>query len=157
MDEATFPTRQQPIHETETIAHDDDEDEMPMPKIERMYKPRGTLTEKDRRETFERGPMDLAARSGGTVASANGASVTSNGTVSRLTPKSDSRHVPSGPRDLKDFDQPAYLRRGIALPPMDESMEDEAMPVMQETRQSEMPEQKPVRDDRPAFLKRIMD
>jgi len=162
MDEPNFPTRQQPIRETEMIAHDDDEDEMPMPKIERMYKPRGTLTEKERRETFERGPMDLAARSGGTVASANGASVTSSGTVSRLTPKSDSRHVPSGPRDLKDFDQPAYLRRGISLPPMDdrssdEAMEDELVPVMQESRPTEMPEQKPVRDDRPAFLKRIMD
>lgn len=118
-----------------------DAEEIPLPKIERMYKPRGTLTEKDHRETFERGPVDLATRSGGSIA--------------RLTPKTETRHVPSGPRDLKDYDQPAYLRRGISLPPIEESGEE-----MQSVA-AEMVERKEAaardRDDRPAFLKRIMD
>src|ERR1035437_9813085 len=44
-----------------------DGEEIPLPKIERMYKARGTLTEKDHRETFERGPVDLPTRSGGSI------------------------------------------------------------------------------------------
>ena len=119
---------------------DEETEELPLPKIERMYKPRGTLTEKDRRETFEREPVDLSSRSGGTI--------------TRLTAKSETRHVPSGPRDLKDFDQPAYLRRGVTLPPIDEAA-DEPQPVMAGGEQRE-PQSKE-RDDRPAFLKRIMD
>ncbi len=121
----------------------DMDEEIPLPKVERMYKPpRGTLTEKDHRETFERGPVDLSARSGGTI--------------TRLTPKSETRHVPSGPRDLKDYDQPAYLRRGITLPPIEEaSDESQAVPagVIPERKEPTSKE----RDDRPAFLKRIMD
>jgi cell division protein FtsZ len=157
MEETTFPTRQQPIRETETISDDSIED-IPLPKIERMYQPRGTLTEKERPATFERQQFDLGQRNANANANSTTA-VTSNGTVARLTPKSDTRHVPSGPRDLKDFDQPAYLRRGISLPPMDEAatIEDEPQAVMQDTRSSEMVEAKPARDDRPAFLKRIMD
>jgi cell division protein FtsZ len=168
MEEPAF-TRQQPVREIddrssldnrssiETLA-DDEIEEIPLPKIERMYQPRGTLTEKERPATFERQQFDLGQRNVNANANSTTA-VTSNGTVARLTPKSDTRHVPSGPRDLKDFDQPAYLRRGIALPPIDEAvtMEEELQPVMQDARSSEMVEPKPVRDDRPAFLKRIMD
>ncbi len=121
-------------------------DELPLPKIERMYKPRGTLTEKDHRETFERGPspeaIDLSARSGGAI--------------TRLTPKSETRHVPSGPRDLKDYDQPAYLRRGITLPPIDEAG-DEEQPALAGALASSRQTAPKERDDRPAFLKRIMD
>jgi hypothetical protein len=163
MEETTFTTRQQPIREmddrssTETIAEDERE-EIPMPKIERMYQPRGTLTEKERPATFERQQFDLGQRNANANANSTTA-VTSNGTVAQLTPKSDTRHVHSGPRDLKDFDQPAYLRRGISLPPMDEAttIDEEPQAVMQDARSSEMAEAKPVRDDRPAFLKRIMD
>lgn len=119
-----------------------DGEEIPLPKIERMYKPRGTLTEKDHRETFERGPVDLPTRSGGSIA--------------RLTPKSETRHVPSGPRDLKDYDQPAYLRRGITLPPIDESGDEmQAVAATESTERREAASKD--RDDRPAFLKRIMD
>lgn len=119
-----------------------DGEEIPLPKIERMYKARGTLTEKDHRETFERGPVDLPTRSGGSIA--------------RLTPKSDTRHVPSGPRDLKDYDQPAYLRRGISLPPIDESGDEmQAVAATEATDRKETASKD--RDDRPAFLKRIMD
>ena len=78
------------------------------------------------------------------------------GQISRLTPRTDSRHVPSGPRDLKDYDQPAYLRRGITLPPIDEG-EGEPQLVgagVASDRNASSPKD---RDDRPAFLKRIMD
>ncbi|HET6402822.1 MAG TPA: cell division protein FtsZ [Candidatus Kapabacteria bacterium] len=119
-----------------------DGEEIPLPKIERMYKPRGTLTEKDHRETFERGPVDLPTRSGGSIA--------------RLTPKSETRHVPSGPRDLKDYDQPAYLRRGVSLPPLDKAGDElQAVAATQTTERKEATSKD--RDDRPAFLKRIMD
>jgi len=113
---------------------EDEEQPMQMPKIERMYKPRGTLTEK------ERPTQDYAGRA----------------TASRLTPKSDNRHVPSGPRDLKDYDQPAYLRRGITLPPIEEPG-DEGETVTVGAPQSKKEEPRKERDDRPAFLKRIMD
>jgi cell division protein FtsZ len=125
------------------------EQPMALPKIERMYQPRGTLTEKERPSSFDRSrieTVDVPTRG-------------ANGSVVRLTPKSETRHVPSGPRDLKDFDQPAYLRRGIALPPIEEAEDPEAQTVMQESRPSQQPEERrsPERDDRPAFLKRIMD
>jgi cell division protein FtsZ len=121
--------------------------EMPvqLPKIERMYVPRGTLTEKERPEAQVERPA------------ATGASPV------RLTPKTETRHVPSGPRDLKDFDQPAYLRRGITLPPIDESEEGELQAVTAGGRQEAKTEQRGQepksrdRDDRPTFLRRIMD
>jgi hypothetical protein len=117
-----------------------------LPPIERMYQPRGTLTEKERPTTFEREPVDVSAH------------ISSNSVV-RLTPKTDSRHVPSGPRDLKDYDQPAYLRRGISLPPIEEADESNGNAVAQSMAVAES--QEAVRqhdaDDRPAFLKRIMD
>ncbi len=141
----------QALRETTMDAHDDEE-EIPLPKIERMYKPRGTLTEKDRRETYERGSVDLVARSGAAIRS-NAEHV---GNIARLTPKSDTKHVPSGPRDLKDFDQPAYLRRGITLPPIEET-EDEQQVVAEPARPERREESPRNRDDRPAFLKRIMD
>jgi cell division protein FtsZ len=120
----------------------DNNEEISLPKIERMYKARGTLTEKDHRETFERGPVDLPTRSGGSIA--------------RLTPKAETSHVPSGPRDLKDYDQPAYLRRGISLPPIEESGDEmQAVAVTETTERKEAASRD--RDDRPAFLKRIMD
>jgi len=119
-----------------------DGEEIPLPKIERMYKARGTLTEKDHRETFERGPVDLPARSAGSIA--------------RLTPKTDTRHVPSGPRDLKDYDQPAYLRRGVSLPPVEESGDELQAVATAETADRKESASRD-RDDRPAFLKRIMD
>ena len=84
------------------------------------------------------------------------------------TPKTDQRHVPSGPRDLKDFDQPAYLRRGISLPPIEEETENEEVAVQREAsnansdRSSSQERKDPVRsasarDDRPTFLRKIMD
>jgi hypothetical protein len=118
-----------------------------LPKIERMYVPRGTLTEKDRPEA----PRERATPTGGSPV--------------RLTPKTETRHVPSGPRDLKDFDQPAYLRRGITLPPIDETEESESgelQPVTAggsrhvERKQDDSQKQRD-RDDRPTFLRRIMD
>jgi cell division protein FtsZ len=125
-----------------------------LPKIERIYQPRGTLTEKDRPSGFDRRRME-------TIDLPTNANERSNGSVVRLTPKTDTRHVPSGPRDLKDYDQPAYLRRGIALPPIEDAEERsfaDAQVVMQESKpaQQEEPRAKD-RDDRPAFLKRIMD
>jgi hypothetical protein len=118
-----------------------------LPKIERMYVPRGTLTENDRPEA----PRERATPTGGSPV--------------RLTPKTETRHVPSGPRDLKDFDQPAYLRRGITLPPIDETEESESgelQPVTAggsrhvERKQDDSQKQRD-RDDRPTFLRRIMD
>jgi hypothetical protein len=115
-----------------------------LPPIERMYQPRGTLTEKERPSTFEREPIDHGSH---------------NNSVVRLTPKTDSRHVPSGPRDLKDYDQPAYLRRGVALPPIEETDEANAAAVTQNAQMVEHREEIRQRDpdDRPAFLKKIMD
>jgi cell division protein FtsZ len=117
-----------------------------LPKIERMYVPRGTLTEKERPEHRD---IERPAPTGASPV--------------RLTPKTDTRHVPSGPRDLKDFDQPAYMRRGISLPPIDEAEEGELQPVTAGGRTEAKPEQRTQdpkprdRDDRPTFLRRIMD
>ena len=140
-----------PLRETGMHSSDKNSNEQPMtlPKIERMYQPRGTLTEKDRSSSYDRGrieTVDVAMHG-------------TNGSAVRLTPKSETRHVPSGPRDLKDFDQPAYLRRGISLPPIEETETSEAQVVVQESRPSQQTEERRERDrdDRPAFLKRIMD
>ena len=122
------------------------EEQSPLPRIERIYKPRGTLTEKDRSTTYEREPMDLGER-------------TDSNSVVRLSPKLDSRHVPSGPRDLKDYDQPAYQRRGIAIPVMEDVEEVAVQEQVIDTRQEEeaVARARRDRDDRPAFLARIMD
>jgi cell division protein FtsZ len=134
------------------------EEAMPLPKIERMYVPRGTLTEKDGRETFERASM-RSTSTDGPISPAERDGVREHaGQISRLTPRTDSRHVPSGPRDLKDYDQPAYLRRGISLPPIEEGAEE---PELVGATAASAPERNAApakdRDDRPAFLKRIMD
>ena len=140
----TQPAREtQREPERETANYADAEQKVAMPKIERMYSPRGTLTEKERPERHHAGER-------------HGVSAV------RLTPKTDSRHVPSGPRDLKDFDQPAYMRRGISLPPIEEIDETVLQPAgapareaKPETRREE-PKSRD-RDDRPTFLRRIMD
>ena len=134
------------------------EETSPLPKIERMYVPRGTLTEKDGRETFERASM-RSANTDGPISPAERDGVREHaGQISRLTPRTDSRHVPSGPRDLKDYDQPAYLRRGISLPAIEEDVEE---PELVGATATSAPERNAApqkdRDDRPAFLKRIMD
>jgi hypothetical protein len=140
------------------------EEAMPLPKIERMYVPRGTLTEKDGRETFERASI-RSTSTGGPISPAERDGVREHaGQISRLTPRTDSRHVPSGPRDLKDYDQPAYLRRGISLPPIEDdrsSVEGSEEPELVGATAASTPERNATpakdRDDRPAFLKRIMD
>lgn len=115
--------------------------QMSMPRVERMFVPRGTLREK------ETSKYDAASQESHEQAVAN---------VARLTPKTDTRHVPSGPRDLKDYDQPAYLRRGIQLPPIGDA--EETVAVAQETKKAEAaPEVRRDRDDKPAFLRKIMD
>lgn len=125
------------------------------PKIERMY--RGTLTEKERGSSFDRRPEPQSFDR-----MANGMDH-SRATATRLTPRQETRHVPSGPRDLKDFDQPAYMRRGVNLPPIDvvDAPEEMTAAPQRETlgRQTEQrPEPGPKhRDDRPTFLRRIMD
>jgi cell division protein FtsZ len=147
---AQAPTRESVSYASESKP----ESTSSLPKIERMYTPRGTLTEKERTTTYDRSPMET-----------NGSARHSQGSSPvRLTPKTDTRHVPSGPRDLKDFDQPAYLRRGISLPPIEESEETEMQPAgantrppaNQETRREETRASRD-RDDRPTFLRRIMD
>ncbi len=163
MDNTPMIEAMQPLRETSTM--EIGEDSTPLPKIERMFKPRGTLTEKDGRETFERGTVDLTARSEGsvrTIGSPRPEEAHHAGQISRLTPRTDNRHVPSGPRDLKDYDQPAYLRRGISLPPIadDRAAEDgDAEPQLVGASAAQERAAAPVkdRDDRPAFLKRIMD
>lgn len=127
--------------------------ETPMPKIERMYNPnRGTLTEKERPNAFDR-TSDYDRQRASAI---------------RLTPRNDQRHVPSGPRDLKEFDQPAYLRRGINIPPVSEPQEENepvTVPASREASSGRMDQRKPEqdapapkhRDDRPTFLRRIMD
>jgi hypothetical protein len=80
----------------------------------------------------------------------------------RLTPRTEGRNAPSGPRDLKDFDQPAYLRRGVNLPQTDiaESNDDMETVPQRENLGARQQEQRPEpkhRDDRPTFLRRIMD
>lgn len=119
------------------------EPEVALPKVERIN-PRGTLQEREQNSNaFER--------------LSNGAFRAS--TPVRLTPTSEMNHVPSGPRDLKEFDTPAYLRRGITLPSIEEQEDAAEVPVMVG---SDYIEQAPqmnarVRDDRPTFLRKIMD
>jgi cell division protein FtsZ len=104
----------------------------PMPSVERVTN-RGTLSESTQKaDAFDR--LNEGAYRANSI---------------RLTQTDDTMHIPSGPRDLKEFDTPAYLRRGISLPPM-EAEEEEVEHVQQQQSQ-------PNRDDRPAFLKKIMD
>ncbi len=75
----------------------------------------------------------------------------------RLTPQNETSHVPSGPRDLKEYDTPAYLRRGINIPTIEEqevSVEQEHSQVIED---SYTPAPIRERDDRPTFLRKIMD
>jgi hypothetical protein len=133
----------------------------PLPKIERMYT-RGTLTEKsERTSSFERPSIDRDNEQ----YSVSGSQ--SRGSALRLTPKNDARHVPSGPRDLKEFDQPAYLRRGIDLPPIEDAeTEQTAVDARANGREAAQKHQEAIKveqaavrqqNDRPAFLRRIMD
>ncbi len=118
------------------------EPEPALPKVERMS--RGTLTER------QEDPSAFDRLSAGAFRASS----------IRLSPVNDSSHVPSGPRDLKEYDVPAYLRRGINIPVADE----------QEQMQKETSVAEPVeeqysggggsireRDDRPTFLRKIMD
>ncbi len=134
------------------------EETSPLPKIERMYVPRGTLTEKEGRETFERA-SNRSSSTDGPISPAERDGVREHaGQISRLTPRTDSRHIPSGPRDLKDYDQPAYLRRGISLPAIDEGTEEPELVGATATSMTDrIAAPQKDRDDRPAFLKRIMD
>ncbi len=118
------------------------EPEISLPKVERMSH-RGTLPEREENgNAFER--------------LSNGAFRAS--TPVRLTPTSEMNHVPSGPRDLKEFDTPAYLRRGITLPSIEEQEDAANEPVMAggESNEPVMQQSRP-RDDRPTFLRKIMD
>ena len=114
------------------------EEEIPIPKVERMS--RGTLTERIE---------DVSAFDRLSAGAFRASSI-------RLTPQNDSSHVPSGPRDLKEYDTPAYLRRGINIPSVEEQEhvtereEEEEMAVSYSTQVRE-------RDDRPTFLRKIMD
>ncbi len=119
------------------------EEPVAMPKVERMTM-RGNLTERDEpKDAFDR-LNEGAFRASSSI---------------RLTPSDDTLHIPSGPRDLKEFDTPAYLRRGITLPPIETEDENEeefvmagAAPMQQQNTT------KPIqRDDRPTFLRKIMD
>jgi len=114
-----------------------------LPRVERMTN-RGTLTEREPGEAgnaFER--------------HTNGAFRAA--TAVRLTPSNETNHVPSGPRDLKEFDTPAYLRRGITLPSIEEQEAHSETPVMAGEREEEPQQQSRPRDDRPTFLRKIMD
>jgi cell division protein FtsZ len=125
------------------------------PKIERIY--RGNLPERERASAFE-------ARRTNDVQSfermAN--SAPHNAPAVRLTPRTEGRNAPSGPRDLKDFDQPAYLRRGVNLPQTDIAESNDEMETVPQrenlgARQQEQRPEPKHRDDRPTFLRRIMD
>jgi cell division protein FtsZ len=125
------------------------------PKIERIY--RGNLPERERASSFEARRNDVQSFERMANAGAHQAPPV------RLTPRTEGRNAPSGPRDLKDFDQPAYLRRGVNLPQVDvaESNNDEFEAVPQRenlgSRQAEQRPEPKHRDDRPTFLRRIMD
>ena len=120
--------------------------EVVLPKIERMFT-RGTLTEKERTSSYDRStPAERVAP------------MTSRNTGVRLTPRNDQSHVPSGTRDLKDFDQPAYLRRGVSIPPIEDAEgEPERVGVAQAAQEAHREPEQRQRDDRPTFLRRIMD
>jgi cell division protein FtsZ len=118
------------------------EEPVALPKVERMTS-RGTLTEREeRKDAFDH------LSEGGYRANSI-----------RLTQSDDTMHIPSGPRDLKEFDTPAYLRRGITLPPIEsEEIEEEELVMAGASRQEERPAPSvPSRDDRPTFLRKIMD
>lgn len=118
------------------------EEPVSLPKVERMTS-RGNLTEREEtKDAFDH--LSEGAYRANSI---------------RLTQSDDTLHIPSGPRDLKEFDTPAYLRRGISLPPIESEEDEDEVPVMagssyQEERQSPKP---PARDDRPTFLRKIMD
>jgi len=118
------------------------EPEVALPKVERMTH-RGTLPEREQNgNAFER-------LSTGAFRAA---------TSVRLTPSNETNHVPSGPRDLKEFDTPAYLRRGVTLPSIEEQEDAAGDTVMAGIEREEIPQQQTrVRDDRPTFLRKIMD
>jgi hypothetical protein len=117
------------------------EPEVALPRVERMTH-RGTLPEREPNgNAFER-HTNGAFRAASSV---------------RLTPSNETNHVPSGPRDLKEFDTPAYLRRGITLPSIEEQEAGSETPVMAGEREEEPQQQSRVRDDRPTFLRKIMD
>ena len=123
-----------------------------LPKIERMYTPRGTLTERrDKATGFERPQSEYTQAS-------------QRPPVARLTPRGDNRHVPTGPRDLKDYDQPAFMRRGVTIPPIEENDGDgELQHVAAQNDSAKLDQRQEQRrnerkdDDRPTFLRRIMD
>jgi cell division protein FtsZ len=117
------------------------EPEVVLPRVERMTH-RGTLPEREASgNAFER-------HSNGAFRAASSV---------RLTPSNETNHVPSGPRDLKEFDTPAYLRRGISLPTIEEQEAQAEIPVMAGEREDEPQPQTRQRDDRPTFLRKIMD
>jgi hypothetical protein len=119
------------------------EPEVALPRVERMTH-RGTLTEREPAapgNAFER-------HSNGAFRAASSV---------RLTPSNETNHVPSGPRDLKEFDTPAYLRRGITLPSIEEQEAQSETPVIAGEREEEVQQQARPRDDRPTFLRKIMD
>lgn len=110
-----------------------------LPKVERMSS-RGTLTEREeKKDAFDH--LSEGAYRANSI---------------RLTQSDDTMHIPSGPRDLKEFDTPAYLRRGISLPPI-ESEEEEEVPVLAGSYLEERQPATTPRDDRPTFLRKIMD
>lgn len=124
------------------------------PKIERIY--RGNLPERERASAFE--PRRTEVQSFERMAN----SPSHHAPAVRLTPRTEGRNAPSGPRDLKDFDQPAYLRRGVNLPQtdtIDNHDEMETVPQRENlgARQQESRPEPKHRDDRPTFLRRIMD
>ena len=118
------------------------EEYVAMPKVERMTM-RGNLTERDQHtDAFDR-LSEGAFRASSSI---------------RLTPSDDTLHIPSGPRDLKEFDTPAYLRRGVTLPPIENDDDNDGELVMAGS--APMQQQNAAilqRDDRPTFLRKIMD
>jgi cell division protein FtsZ len=117
------------------------EEEVQLPKVERLTS-RGTLTERtEKNDAFER--LSEGAYRANSI---------------RLTQTDETMHIPSGPRDLKDYDTPAYLRRGITLPPIDDETEETEHVMAGETERGEQnPPTRADRDDRPTFLRKIMD
>ncbi|MBS1904484.1 MAG: cell division protein FtsZ [Bacteroidetes bacterium] len=121
------------------------EEDVQLPKVERMS--RGTLTERQEdASAFDR--LSAGAFRASSI---------------RLSPMNETSHVPSGPRDLKEYDTPAYLRRGINIPSVDEQEEIEALErehapetVMAGSGGGGVNHTRE-RDDRPTFLRKIMD
>jgi hypothetical protein len=118
------------------------EEEVAIPKVERIN--RGTLTEREEASSaFDR--LSAGAFRASSI---------------RLTPQNESAHVPSGPRDLKEYDTPAYLRRGINIPSIEEQeaiSENEEPVAVEQTTYSSGGGGSRERDDRPTFLRKIMD